>query len=124
MDQLPEIQIRIANTGDAVTIALLGRITFSEAFGDLFRNYDDLQKYYHKTFSVQKIRTSLQKDQNIYWLALVDELPVGYAKLKLESGTPFLDIESVCQLQKIYVLKRFSFTKDRTCFADKAARKS
>ncbi|MGB5236936.1 MAG: GNAT family N-acetyltransferase [Flavobacteriaceae bacterium] len=107
MDHIPEIQIRLATIEDATFIALLGRVTFTEAFGHLFRDHGDLQEYYNKTFSVQKIRKSLQKEQNVYWLALADGLPVGYAKLKLQSATPFLDRERVCQLQKIYVLKDF-----------------
>ncbi len=107
MDHTPEILIRYATMEDAAFIALLGRMTFTESFGHLFRDHSDLQEYYNRTFSVQKIRKSLQKEQNVYWLALADELPVGYAKLKLQSPTPFLEKEQVCQLQKIYVLKDF-----------------
>jgi len=37
----------------------------------------------------------------------VNELPVGYAKLKLNSSSPFINAKAVSQLQKIYVLRDF-----------------
>ncbi len=101
------IEIRIANKDDAVFIALLGRITFTETFGHLFKDKQDLIDYYSTTFSVDKIAHSLTKPNNVYWIAFVDRLPVGYAKLKLNSASQFIASEDVCQLQKIYVLKDF-----------------
>ncbi|MGB5821131.1 MAG: GNAT family N-acetyltransferase, partial [Saonia sp.] len=43
----------------------------------------------------------------VYWIAFVNELPIGYAKLKLNSRLEFIKGENVSQLQKIYVLKDF-----------------
>ena len=101
------MHIRIANDEDARLIALLGRITFTETFGHLFTDPNDLQGYLQETFGVQKIKTSLRKENNVFWLAFYDELPVGFAKLKLRSPSKFLDNTASCQLQKIYVLKDF-----------------
>ena len=101
------IEIRTANKDDATYIALLGRVTFTETFGHLFGDKQDLIDYYNATFSVDKIECSLMKPNNVYWIAFVDRLPVGYAKLKLNSGSPFIPSENVCQLQKIYLLKDF-----------------
>ena len=107
MSQDAKVLVRRATSRDATTIAFLGRTTFDETFGHLFRDPNDLLDYYARTFSDDKIEQSLQKDRNLYWLAFVDDLPVGYAKLKLNSPTQFLDQTSVCQLQKIYVLKEY-----------------
>ncbi|MGB5821261.1 MAG: hypothetical protein WBG90_17385, partial [Saonia sp.] len=71
--------IRIAKTADAEYIALLGRITFRETFGHLFEDNNDLLPYLDRTFSVPKIRTSIGKPSNVYWIAFVNELPIGYA---------------------------------------------
>ena len=101
------LEIRKAHVDDASFIALLGRITFTETFGHLFRYKEDLTDYFNETFSVEKMAMGLQKAENIFWIAFEDKLPVGYAKLKLYSKSPFLDSENVCQLQKIYVLKDF-----------------
>ena len=105
---IPKIEIRRANKDDAGFIALLGRITFTETFGHLYKdNKQDLIDYYNSTFSVDKIENSISKLNNVYWIAFVDRLAVGYAKLKLNSQTEFIVEKNVCQLQKIYVLKDF-----------------
>ena len=101
------IEIRLAKKEDAPFIALLGRTTFTETFGHFFRDQQDLIDYYNLTFSVQKIEVGIEKSDNVFWIAFANRLPVGYAKLKLNSHSDFIDSKSVCQLQKIYVLKDF-----------------
>ena len=101
------VEIRLAKKEDAQFIALLGRTTFTETFGHFFRDQNDLIDYYNLTFSVQKIEDGMKKQNNIFWIALVNRLPVGYAKLKLHSKSEFIESKGVCQLQKIYVLKDF-----------------
>jgi diamine N-acetyltransferase len=101
-------QIRRAASGDGPIAAFLGRITFAETFGYLFRNYfeNDLRAYLDGTFDVAKMERSLAKPENAYWLALWAGLPVGYAKLKHRfplSATA----QSTAQLQRIYVLGEF-----------------
>ena len=100
------IEIRLAKKEDAQFIALL-EITFTETFGHFFRDQKDLIDYYNLTFSVQKIEDGIKKPNNIFWIAFVNRLPVGYAKLKLYSNSEFIESKNVCQLQKIYVLKDF-----------------
>jgi hypothetical protein len=101
------LEIRLATPEDAAVIALLGRMTFTETFGHFFKDPQDLLDYYDATFSVDKIEKSLTKPNNVFWIAFIDRLPVGYAKLKLNSSSESLDSERECQLQKIYVLKDF-----------------
>lgn len=97
---------------DAPIIALLARITFGETFGHYFRGLNDLLAYYERTFSVAKIASGLAKSENVFWLAYVNDLPLGYGKLKLNSDSSFIDTKKVCQLQKIYVLKDFLAQKN------------
>ncbi|WP_420385984.1 GNAT family N-acetyltransferase [Roseivirga sp.] len=101
------LQIRQATINDAISIALLGRVTFNDTFGHLFSDHNDLLDYLERTFSVAKISSSLEKDNNQFFIAFYNDLPVGYAKLKLDSTSEFLPSQKVCQLQKIYVLKDF-----------------
>tara|TARA_B100000925_G_C21895223_1_gene424670 strand:+ start:281 stop:919 length:639 start_codon:yes stop_codon:yes gene_type:complete len=101
------IEIRLAKEEDAPFIALLGRTTFTETFGHFFRDPQDLIDYYNLTFSVQKIEDGIKKPDNVFWIAFANRLPVGYAKLKLNSHSDFVESQDVCQLQKIYVLKDF-----------------
>ena len=101
--------IRKAAPDDAPFIALLGRITFREAFGHVFPIEAELLEYFEKTFSVAKIRSSLEKENNVFWLAFADGLPVGYAKMKKYSPNADLPYPTgdMAQLQKIYVLRDF-----------------
>ena len=101
------VEIRLAKKEDAQFIALLGRVTFTQTFRHFFRDQNDLIDYYNRTFSVQKIEDGIGKPSNIFWIAFVNRLPVGYAKLKLHSNSEFIESTNVCQLQKIYVLKDF-----------------
>jgi ribosomal protein S18 acetylase RimI-like enzyme len=105
---MSSVVIRKATTADAAIVALLARVTFTETFGNAFRDPNDLVDYYNETFSVHKFRDSIGKENNIFWIAFVDELPVGYAKMKKYSPSTHLPNEDkVSQLQKIYVLKDF-----------------
>ena len=101
------LDLRIATKDDVSYISILGRKTFTETFGHLFRDPSDLDTYLENTFSVAKITSSLDKKVNIFWIAFANGIPVGYAKLKLDSNTPFITQKSICQLQKIYVLKEY-----------------
>lgn len=101
------MKISKATDSDAKDIAHLARVTFTETFGHYFSDKTDLENYLDLTFNIQKLKNSLKKPNNVYWLAHVDNLPVGYAKLKLNSPTPFIKEQGVCQLQKIYVLKDY-----------------
>ena len=56
---------------------------------------------------ILNLSIGMKKQNNIFWIAFVNQLPVGYAKLKLNSESEFIESKDVCQLQKIYVLKDF-----------------
>ena len=102
-----DVQIRRANEKDAQIISLLARVTFNETFGQYFNDHNDLIEYFERTFSVNKIRSGFSNPNNVFWVAMINELPVGYAKLKLNSSSEFINSEKPSQLQKIYVLKDF-----------------
>ena len=104
---MEQLIIRKAKVEDAEFIALLARITFTETFGHYFRNNQDLLDYYDKTFSVSKIRESIGKENNVFWISFFNELPVVYAKLKKFLSSDFINSDKVSQLQKIYILKDF-----------------
>ena len=106
------VLVRKATVADAEYIALLARFTFTETFGSLFRDPQDLLDYYDRTFSVSKLRESISKENNVFWIAIYDELPVGYAKLKKHSPTALATgLSKESQLQKIYVLKDYLSNK-------------
>lgn len=100
--------IRKADACDAAIVALLGRLTFRETFSALFSQHEgELRQYLDQTFAPAKIEASIGKAENRYWIASVDGLPVGYAKLKFPSKNPAREASAPAQLQKIYVLSDF-----------------
>lgn len=99
--------IKKATIADAAIVALLAQITFDETFGHHFRDRNDLINYFDTTFSVTKIRLSIEKENNVFWLAFVNELPVGYAKLKKYSPISAVNDTNCAQLQKIYLRKDY-----------------
>jgi diamine N-acetyltransferase len=101
------VLIKKAQPDDAPTIARLGRTTFEETFQHVFPIRQELDEYLEATFSVAKIASSMQKPNNVFWLAFANDVPVGYAKLKLTSWYGDVPDEGMSQLQKIYVLHDF-----------------
>ncbi|MEM6685435.1 MAG: GNAT family N-acetyltransferase [Bacteroidota bacterium] len=99
--------IRKAIPADAKFISLLAKINFSESFSNLFSSEFSLRQYIDTNFSEEKIAASLQKNENIYWIAYVNTLPVGYAKLKKDSPVPDTDYNEAAELQKLYILKDY-----------------
>ncbi|QHI38016.1 hypothetical protein IMCC3317_33990 [Kordia antarctica] len=99
--------IRKAVTADAKFISLLAKINFSEAYGNLFHSKKKLRTYINNVFSIEKIKTSLEKEENIFWIAFVGDLPVGYAKLKKNSPVPNTNFNNAAELQKVCILKEY-----------------
>jgi diamine N-acetyltransferase len=102
------IEIRRADERDAPVVALLGRLTFRETFAAQFVQHEkELCEYLDHTFSATKIKKSIGKLENRYWIASISGLPVGYGKLKFPSKHEHLEARAPAQLQKIYVLTEF-----------------
>jgi ribosomal protein S18 acetylase RimI-like enzyme len=101
-----QIGIKKASKKDAAVLALLAQFTFKEAFGHVW-DKTVLKNYLKHTFSVKKMESSIEKANNVFWLAYDDELPVGYAKLKIFSPYEKLTDPKPAQLQKIYVLNDY-----------------
>lgn len=101
------VLVRKANADDAQFISLLARVTFTETFSSYFRDRNDLTKYLDDFFSVRKFRSSLEKENNAFWIAFYDELPVGYCKMKKVCKSEYSTSNRASQLQKIYVLQDF-----------------
>lgn len=99
--------IRKAVAEDAKFISLLAKINFSEAYGNLFHSKENLRDYINNAFSIEKIKVSLQKEENIFWIAFMGDLPIGYAKLKKNSPVPNTNFTNAAELQKVYILKEY-----------------
>ncbi|WP_298237337.1 GNAT family N-acetyltransferase [uncultured Algibacter sp.] len=101
------IEIRRAIPSDAIHIALLGRVTYSESHGEYIENKKHLLDFFNQHHSVSKIREELNDDDILFWIVFSDELPIGFAKLCLNMKHPLkLDVNS-CKLERLYILNDF-----------------
>ena len=101
------IEIRRATVADAIHIALLGRITYTESHGDYVENKKDLLDFYDKHYAVSNIRKELNDAENLFWIVFSDELPIGFAKLCLNEDLSNLKDNNFCKLQRLYILNDF-----------------
>lgn len=106
-----DLTIRLASIADAPLISCLAIKTFKDTFAYCFRDPKDLENYLLSTFNVTKIKSSLSKRNNRYFIASSQELPVAYAKLKIDSTNEQIPFTLLCQLQKIYVLADYQGSK-------------
>lgn len=101
------VAIKKASKDDVEILALLGRITYSESHGHFINNQEDLITYNNEAFSIDKTSEELQNANIVYWMAYVDKLPVGYAKLILNTDNSQVVSKKQCRLERIYVLREF-----------------
>ncbi|WP_378173530.1 GNAT family N-acetyltransferase [Aquimarina sp. SS2-1] len=92
---------------DIKDLSFLGKKTFDQSFGHLFKDRRDLINYLEKTFSAEKLNRSILKPYNVFWIAFMGKTPIGYAKIQLNTPSEFIVSTSVCKLQKIYVLNEY-----------------
>ena len=101
------IKVIKADITQAATIASIGRQSFRDAFGHLFNKKEELLDYLEYTYKTEKIMASLQKENNIFFLAFVDSVPVGFAKMKKHSLNDEIESGAQMELQKIYVVSYY-----------------
>lgn len=101
------IKIDDASEADTEVLALLGTITYAESHGHFIDNKKDLMKYNETAFSVSKTRQDINNPNNIFYIIYVNDLPVGYAKLVLNTVNENVVSQNNCQLERIYILNDF-----------------
>lgn len=97
------IRVRKADINDAETISCIGRRSFRNAFRNVF-NFCNLDEYLENVYDPAVIRRSFERQNNIYFLAEINDRPVGFAHVKIFSLNDEIESGSQMQLEKIYVL--------------------
>jgi ribosomal protein S18 acetylase RimI-like enzyme len=102
-----KIRVNIATLSDAASISTIGRLSFRDAFARLFNSKTELQEYLDFTYQPEKIGRSIRKENNVYFIAYVEDVAVGFAKLKKNSLESKIRSVAQMELQKIYVLSYY-----------------
>ena len=101
------IKIIRADSSHAEIIASIGKLSFRDAFGNLFRDKAVLFEYLEYTYNIEKIEKSVKKENNVFFIAFVENVPVGFAKVKKQSLNEQIESIAQMELQKIYVLSYY-----------------
>ena len=101
------IKIKKATEENTEVLALLGRVTYVESHGHFIEDKNDVLKYINDAFSVTKTKEDLNNSNNLFYIIYVNDLPVGYSKLVLNSIQENVISQNNCQLERIYILNDF-----------------
>ena len=108
---MDSIKIKKADKNDYEVIALLGRITWKETFASLFRKKEDANDYADNHFSISIVKSFLENPNAYFWIAYLNEFPVGYAKIEMYADSDIVKGKNVCKLHDFYVLNDFHSMK-------------
>lgn len=104
-----KISYRTPAVDDVVSLCELGRTTFVETFGQLYKP-SDLQTFLEKVFGPQGLPAEFCDPAYAFRIAEADGRMVGYCKV----GPPYLpapdDGRSKCELRQLYILKAWHGT--------------
>jgi diamine N-acetyltransferase len=75
------ITIRKTTASDAVDLAELGARTIRQTYGTAFSS-EDIDRHVEENFSVTHLNPELSNPEILYLLAIVNQQPCGYAKLR------------------------------------------
>src|ERR1700686_1024948 len=79
------IKIIKAGVSHAAAIATIGKKSFRNAFEHLFRSKEEFIQYLDHVYDPVKLARSIRKEDRVYFLALGNEAPIGFAKIKKHS---------------------------------------
>ncbi|MBI4844990.1 MAG: GNAT family N-acetyltransferase [Candidatus Omnitrophica bacterium] len=116
---LLKLKIRVAKKKDTGLLAALGRKTFYQTYAKS-HSKKDMSCYLKENFSKKHILTCLQNKNNLFLIAFINDIPLGYAKLSAEKKCPALKKANAIELERIYVLKNATGKKTGTALMKKA----
>jgi diamine N-acetyltransferase len=105
MQIVANMAIRQAQPSDVELLRKLGIITFTNTYA-AYNTPKDIELYIEKYFSRENLLAELNGNENYFFIAICNEKPVGYIKLRLpHEDLPALKNRNSIELERIYVLK-------------------
>jgi ribosomal protein S18 acetylase RimI-like enzyme len=98
--------IRLAKKEEAEVIGILAAQTFTETF-EWYNTPENMREYNETHFTKNKILAEIEDKNSIMYVALIDDIIVGYAKLKSSEAPPELTVASHIEIERLYVSKKF-----------------
>jgi ribosomal protein S18 acetylase RimI-like enzyme len=95
-----------AGVKDAAELRRLSIKTFYDAFA-AFNKQKDMEQYLAEEQSIEKITAELQEPGSTFFLACIDDVLAGYAKINISDTSPALPGIMQLEIARLYVLKDF-----------------
>lgn len=80
--------------------------SFTETYA-LYNTEDDMLLHIETHFNIKQLLTEIANPQNYFFIALLDDVPAGYIKLRTSENPAELNGLKHIELERIYALKRF-----------------
>ena len=100
------MRIRYANENDSSLLADLGRKTFYDSFID-GNTEEDIALYLTEHYSSEIQSSEIEDTNTIFLIAEINEIAVGYTKLKAQSSSDGVTATNPIELQRIYSIKEY-----------------
>ncbi|MBV8859397.1 MAG: GNAT family N-acetyltransferase [Acidobacteria bacterium] len=98
----PAPNVRRASTDDAKLLAELGARTFSETFAE-DNSPEDMAAYVADSFSLERLTEELTDPLSVFFIAEVDDVAAGYAKIHPGETAEGVEGERPIELVRLYV---------------------
>ena len=100
------LTIRKTDKTDAKLLAVLGAVTFYEAYFETDEPHD-IANYITETYDLAQIESEIEDTNSHFFIAEVNGSAVGFAKLRENSKPECLKDEHTIELHRIYIVERF-----------------
>jgi diamine N-acetyltransferase len=100
------VNIRYGNTDDVVLLSELGAKTFYDTFAK-DNTPENIKAYLKKSFSPEIQLTELADPNIIFLIAELDGIPIGYAKLRMNSKDESVKGKKPIELERIYSIQEY-----------------
>jgi len=101
-----EMNIRNGNTGDAAMLSELGARTFYDTYAK-DNTPENIRLYVTNSFSTEIQFNELSQPETLFLIAELDDQPVGYAKLKMNSREESIRGTKVIEIERTYAVQEY-----------------
>ena len=113
------ILIRKVVAQDVDKLQHIGRLTFSETFGNV-NSEENMSQYLEEGFSTEKLLSELSDENSAFYFVETDGEIIGYLKLNFGASQTELKDSKALEIERIYVVKEFHGHKVGQLLYDKA----
>jgi diamine N-acetyltransferase len=94
------------NPSDVSTLQPVAKQSFIDAF-EAVSHPENFKLYIKNAFNTKTLKEELENSNNSYYLVEVENITIGYFKLREGTAAEFFEDEKAIELQRIYILKEF-----------------